>query len=70
MTLSNAIWNLRTLQAAYSASGVHRGEGSTFGDYLATADGQAQLQALEERIDARLREMLRLLPPKLSPGAH
>ena len=65
MTLRNAVNRWSTLQRAYSATGVRRGEGPTFGEYLASDSGKAELQGLHERVDARVQEERRLLPADL-----
>ena len=68
LSVCNAVNNLKTLHAAYNESGVRRGGRPTFGEHLATVDGQAQLQALQERVETRLQEELRSLPPGHLPG--
>ena len=74
VSVYNAITNfLRSTQptaldAAYNESGVRHGERPTFGEHLATVDGQAQLQALRELVETRLQEELRLLPLTRLPG--
>ena len=68
LTLPSAVKTLRRYQTSYSASGERHGTGLTFIEHLESAAGQAELQALQERVEARLQEELRLLPPKHSPG--
>ena len=68
MTLRNAVDNLRTLHQIYSVNGVRRGEGPTFGEYLASDSGKAELQDLRERVDARVQAERRLLPADLLAG--
>ena len=69
-----AVTRFQTLHAAYNESGVRHSKRPTFGEHLATVDGQAQLQALRELVETRLQgelslqEELSLLPPSRLPG--
>ena len=56
------------LAVEYGASGVKNDEPS-FKDHMATAEGQAELRAFVQRIDARVQQDWDRLPAHLKGGA-
>ena len=47
--------------AAFSADGVRRGAGHSFSVHLASAEGQAELHAFQERVSTRAEAQLKEL---------
>ena len=69
LSVRSAIYNFSgTLTADFGADGT-RGGSPSFGEYMATAAGQAEWCAWQERIAAQVQAELCRQPGHLAPGA-
>lgn len=59
LKVSSAIVQHKKLHERYNAQGERMGSGPTFLEYLESAEGQAELQALQDRVRVRLQNELK-----------